>query len=74
MSKYLKKIKIPKTEKFAFNKKKKKIKSHFLNNYFWKFENSFFVDRLDVKRTHINQKIDFFENPTSACQTTVRLS
>jgi hypothetical protein len=27
---------------------------------------------LDVERTHINKKIDFFENPTSPCQTTVR--
>jgi hypothetical protein len=28
--------------------------------------------RLDVERTQINQKMEFFENPTSACQTIVR--
>jgi hypothetical protein len=35
-------------------------------------KNSSFFVRLDVERTHINQKIGIFENPTSACQTTVQ--
>jgi hypothetical protein len=34
-------------------------------------KNSSFFVRLDVERTHINQKIEIFENPTSACQTIV---
>jgi hypothetical protein len=42
-----------------------------LDNYFRKLKNSSFFVRLDVERTHINQKIEFLENPTSACQTTV---
>jgi hypothetical protein len=36
-------------------------------------KNSSFFVRLDVERTHFNQKIQIFENPTSACQTTVHL-
>jgi hypothetical protein len=32
-------------------------KSHFWNNSFRKFDNSFFVDHLDVERTHINQNL-----------------
>jgi hypothetical protein len=28
---------------------------------------------MDIERTHINQKIEIFENPTSPCQTTVDL-
>jgi hypothetical protein len=43
-----------------------------LDNFFRKLKNSSFFVRLDVERTHINQKMDFFENPTSACQTIVR--
>jgi hypothetical protein len=43
-----------------------------LDNYFRKLKNSSFFVRLDVERTHINQKIGIFENPTSACQTTVK--
>jgi hypothetical protein len=43
-----------------------------LDNYFRKLKNSSFFVRLDVERTHINQKIEIFENPTSAYQTIVR--
>jgi hypothetical protein len=45
--------------------------SDFKNQIFWTifFGNSFV--RLDVKRTHINQKMEIFENPTSAFQTIV---
>jgi hypothetical protein len=31
-----------------------------LDNYFRKLKNSSFFVRLDVERTHINQKIGFF--------------
>jgi hypothetical protein len=43
-----------------------------LDNFFRKLKNSSFLVRLDVEKTHIDQKIEIFENPTSACQTIVR--
>jgi hypothetical protein len=42
-----------------------------LDNFFRKLKNSSYFVRLGVERTHINQKIENFENPTSACQTIV---
>jgi hypothetical protein len=38
-----------------------KLKSNFLDNSFWKIENFFFVVRLDVEKTHINQKVEIFK-------------
>jgi hypothetical protein len=43
-----------------------------LDNFFRKLKNSSYFVRLGVERTHINQKIENFENPTSACQTIVK--
>jgi hypothetical protein len=52
-------------------KKKSYFKNQIFGQFFFeKLKNFSFVVRLDVERTHINQKIDFFENPTSPCQTT----